>query len=119
MSLEQEITTVDTDSSISTTDHTSTDREATPPGPALSCDHILNRSPDVGVVGILTTPPNGHVDTRLSHKSDTLRVMSQDDLLTSELHDSVGIIDKSKLLQFCDCPPDPELPLGINLAAIS
>ena len=114
MSVEAEVITADTDSSISTTDYTPTDRETTPLGPMLSYDN-LNRSPDVGVAA----HPNGHVDTRQSHKSDILRVMSQDDLLTSELHDSITAIDKTKLVQFCDCPPDPDISPGLDLKAIS
>ena len=119
MSMEPEIFTADTDSSISTTDHTPTDREGTSPVPMFSYDNLPNHSPDVGVVGPVATPPNGYVETKLSHKSDTLRVLSQDDLLTSDLHDHVTTIDKTKLLQFCDCPPDPEIPPGVDLKAIS
>lgn len=118
MSMEHEVITADTDSSISTADHTPTDREPTPPGPVLSYDILLNRSPDIGLMGAVAIPPNGHVDARLSHKSDTLRVLSHDDLLTTDLNDHVTMSDKGKLL-FCDCPPDPEIPPGVDLKAIS
>ena len=118
MSTEFEINT-DTDSSLSTADHTPTDHESSSTGPVLSCSHFLNTSPDVVTsTTTLATSPNGHVEGRRGHKSDTLHVLSHNDSLTTDLSDCLGISDKEKLL-FCDCPPDPEIPPEVNLKEIS
>ena len=98
-------TTPDTDSSLSTADHTSTEREATPPGHMLSYD-MLKNPPEGGVVAA----PNGRVDTLLTYKSDTLKAFSHNDSLVTDLCDHIILSDREKLL-FCDCPPDPEIPL--------
>ena len=111
MSTEPEML-ADTDSSSSTIDHTLTDRAATPTGHMLSYDMLKNTSPE----GMLATP-NGHMDTLLTHKSDTLRAFSHDDSLVSDLNDHLVLSEKEKLL-FCDCPPDPEIPPEINLKSI-
>lgn len=99
MSVEQEVD--DTDSSSSTIDHTpsTTDRTDTPPGHLLSYDMLKNPSPD-GAPPLLggTTPtfsatPNGHMETVLSHKSDTLRAFSRDDSLVTDLNDHIFLTD--------------------------
>ena len=110
MSTEPEM--ADTDSSSSTIDHTPNDRGTTPPGHMLSYDMLKNPSPD----GALATP-NGHMETLLTHKSDTLRAFSHDDSLMSDLNDHLVLGEKEKLL-FCDCPPDPEIPPEVNLKSI-
>ncbi len=115
MSTEQELG--DTDSSSSTIDHTPTDRGTTPPGHLLSYDMLKNPSPD-GAGPILGATPNGHMDTMLSHKSDTLRAFSRDDSLVTDLNDHIFLSDGEKLL-FCDCPPDPEIPPEVNLKSIA
>ena len=106
---------VDTDSSISTAEHTPTERETTPPGQLLSYDMLKNSSP---AEGMMATPPNGHVEMLLSHKSDTLKAFSRDDSLVTDLADHMTILGSEKLL-FCDCPPDPEIPPEINLKSLT
>ena len=62
---------------------------------------------------------NGHTHLELSNgglqtnKSDTLRAFAQNDSLVTDLTDND--IGGDVHAPFCDCPPDPELPLEINL----
>ena len=114
----------DTDSSSSTIDHTPSDRMATPTGHVLSYEMLNNPSPEGGLLatppgpegGMATTkPPNGHMETLLSHKSDTLRAFSQDDSLVTDLSNDQIILSDGERLLFCDCPPDPEIPPELNL----
>ena len=115
MSMEHEVITLDTDSSISTTDRTPTDQETlASAGHVLSSDIILNHSPDVGVVGTALTPPNGNMETLFCPKSDTLHALSHNDSLTNDADFLLPVSDKEKLL-FCDCPPDPEILPEVNL----
>ena len=124
MSVEQEMD--DTDSSSSTIDNTpsTTDRADTPPGHLLSYDMLKNPSPDGapnllgGATPTFSATPNGHMETMLSHKSDTLRAFSRDDSLVTDLNDHIFLTDGEKLL-FCDCPPDPEIPPEVNLKSIA
>ena len=117
MSTDQD--TADTDSSGSTLDHTPTDRGATPPGHMLSYDMLKNPSPDGMLAAATATAntPNGHMETLLTHKSDTLRAFSHDDSLVADLTDHFVLSEKEKML-FCDCPPDPEIPPELNLNSI-
>ena len=127
MSIEKE--PADTDSSSSTIDHTPSDRMATPPGHMLSYDMLKNPSPE-GLLGAtpplgmpagpeeVSTTPNGHMETLLTHKSDTLRAFAHDDSLVTDLADHLILSDSERLL-FCDCPPDPELPPELNLKSLS
>lgn len=108
----------DTDSSSSTIDHTPPDGGATPPGHILSYEMLKNPSPDGLGPAMLGATPNGHMDTMLSHKSDTLRAFSRDDSLVTDLNDHLFLSDGEKLL-FCDCPPDPEIPPELNLKNIA
>lgn len=119
----------DTDSSSSTIDHTPSDRMATPTGHVLSYEMLNNPSPEVG--GLLATSPgaeggvaaiakpNGHMETLLTHKSDTLRAFSQDDSLVTDLSNEHVILSDGEKLLFCDCPPDPEIPPEINLKSLA
>jgi len=114
MSTEQEM--ADTDSSSSTIDHIPNDRGTTPPGHMLSYD-MLMRKPSSPEGMLAAATPNGHMETLLTHKSDTLRAFSHDDSLVSDLNDHLVLSEKEKLL-FCNCPPDPEIPPEVNLKSI-
>ena len=81
----------------------SDERGVTPPGLVLSNDRSLD--PDYCHLDPL--PSNGVLDSTLSHKADTLGKESTDDLSLAE-----------EKPVFCDCPPDPELPLTFDLQHI-
>ncbi len=49
----------------------------------------------------------------MQRKSDTLKAFTQDDSLVTDLTDNR--IGGGGHAPFCDCPPDPELPINSNL----
>ena len=93
--------------SLESSNERSDERGATPPGPILSNDMLKCGSLDPDLSHLDRLPSNGMLDSTPSRKADTLGKESTDD---------VSLADERPV--FCDCPPDPELPVTFNLEAI-
>lgn len=110
MSVEQRLDHQDSDSEESSNEKTD-ERGATPPGPVLSNDALKSSlDPDYSHLEPLSS--NGLIDSTPSRKpyhGDAL-------LQGKEPSDDVSLAEEKTV--FCDCPPDPELPLGFNLQHI-
>lgn len=104
-SVEDRLTRPDSPSDESSNEKTD-ERGATPPGPVLSND-LLKSSVDDDYSHLEPLASNGILDSTPSRRADTLGKESTDDISLAE----------EKPI-FCDCPPDPELPLTFNLHSI-
>ena len=93
--------------SLESSNERSDERGATPPGPVLSNDMLKGGSVDRDLSHLDHVPSNGMLDSTPSRKADTLG---------KESTDNVSISEERPV--FCDCPPDPELPVTFNLEDI-